>query len=119
MDEDRRLAGRRGRSLPAVVLTASVALLATLLVAAPASGRSLGSVESGITAGPDGNLWAAWRNGAAGLYKVSVTGHISEVGLGHPLGPLAAGSDGNLWAGVGVSRPGFHGDRFCRFPTFI
>jgi virginiamycin B lyase len=90
-------------------LPLAAALLATMLAVAPAWGRSLGSVESGITAGPDGNLWAAWRNGGPGLYKVSVAGAISEVGLGYPLGPLAPGSDGNLWADVGGSSYGGFG----------
>jgi streptogramin lyase len=84
----------------------AVALFTMLLVTVPTWGRSLGSVESGIVTGPDGNLWAAWRNGGAGLYKVSLAGQISEVGIGHPLGPLATGSDGNLWAAVGGSTYG-------------
>jgi streptogramin lyase len=92
---------------PAVALCLAIGLLALLGVAAPAVAfHSPGTAETGITAGSDGNLWAAFRGVGAGLYKVSVSGQISQVGAGSPEGPLATGSDGNLWAAVEKSAYG-------------
>ncbi len=98
--------GLRYRSLwprcarrPCCFLTLAVALL--LLATAPAGAfHAPGLVESGITTGPDGNLWAAFWHEGTGLYRISPAGQISQVGAGEPEGPLAVGSDGNLWAAV-------------------
>jgi virginiamycin B lyase len=79
-----------------------------MLGVAPAEGfHSPGSPVSGITSGPDGNLWAAVWHGGAGLYRITPSGQISQLGAGGPEGPLTAGSDGNLWAAVesrGIAR---------------
>jgi streptogramin lyase len=94
-------------SWPAATLCLAACLLALLGKAAPAAAfHTPGTTETGITAGPDGNLWAAFRGEGAGLYKVSVSGQISQVGAGSPEGPLVTGSDGNLWTAVEKSAYG-------------
>ena len=105
-DHSRRTSKWRVLTVCLPVLLAWLALGVFLLGAAPAEGfHSPGSVVSGITSGPDGNLWAAvWH---AGLYRITPSGQISQVGAGGPEGPLTAGSDGNLWAAVenrGIAR---------------
>jgi streptogramin lyase len=98
---------KRRTGWPAVALCLAVGLLALPGMAAPAAAfHTPGVPESGITAGPDGNLWAVFRYEGGGLFKVSVSGQISRVGKGSPEGPLTTGSDGNLWASVERSTDG-------------
>jgi pimeloyl-ACP methyl ester carboxylesterase len=77
----------------------ATALVAALLLAAPATARLPDSANSGIISGPDGNLWAAFLYQHA-LYRISVSGQITPLSTGTTEGPLAAGADGNLWAEV-------------------
>lgn len=62
------------------------------------SPRSLHGVPHGITAGPDGNLWFAERQGDA-IGRITTSGVITEfpvIALSHPT-EIVAGPDGHLW----------------------
>jgi streptogramin lyase len=69
-------------------------------------GTLTGSSPSGITTGPDGNLWfTEFSAGAIG--RITPTGEITEffAGLSESSGPdsITAGPDGNLWFTEGSS----------------
>ena len=84
-------------------------LAATLLLAAPASVAAqtffefpiptASSRPTGITAGPDGNLWFTEFNGNK-IGRITPAGVITEFPIpsagGTPFG-ITAGPDGNLW----------------------
>jgi virginiamycin B lyase len=68
------------------------------------TGLSMGATPSGITAGPDGNLWFTEDNnpgGAIGRITPGAPNTITEFNTGltttsNP-GPITLGPDGNLW----------------------
>jgi len=67
----------------------------------PGSGGIVyGAGPSGITTGPDGNLWFA-ETTANGIGRITPAGEITEffAGISESSGPdsIAAGPDGNLW----------------------
>ena len=57
-----------------------------------------GSFPSGITAGPDGNLWFAESAGNK-IGRITPTGAVTEFSLPASSGltGITAGPDGNLW----------------------
>ncbi|HME03397.1 MAG TPA: hypothetical protein VKG38_10265, partial [Solirubrobacteraceae bacterium] len=50
--------------------------------------------------------------GGTSLATPEIAAYYALVGHG-------AGVENASWDYANLSRPGFHGDRFCRFPTFI
>ncbi len=90
------------------VLTAVLALTMLPAVAAGAptiaevsSGLTANSPPTGITAGPDGNLWFTQQANPARIGRITPAGVVTEFTAGlsansQPTG-IAAGPDGNLW----------------------
>ena len=63
------------------------------------TGMTVGAGPSGITAGPDGNLWFTELNGDR-IGRITPAGLITEfTGMTAGAGPtgITAGPDGNLW----------------------
>jgi streptogramin lyase len=84
--------GPRGGSGPCVI--ASGGLNSVHEFALPAKY----SFPSGITAGPDGNVWFT-ETGTDKIGRITPDGHITEFPLSPASGPIgiALGPDGNLW----------------------
>src|SRR5262245_53933133 len=60
------------------------------------AGISYGSGPSGITAGPDGNLWFTESYGLA-IGRITPQGVVTEFSASGDSAGIAAGPDGNLW----------------------
>jgi streptogramin lyase len=72
----------------------------TMTVPPPVTNYPVGGNDTGITVGPDGNLWYAdYGNGAVG--KITTAGAATEYSSGIPFNnkpvDIVAGPDGNLW----------------------
>jgi len=73
--------------------------LYAIIITEFSAGLSTGSGPSGITAGPDGNVWFT-ENNASKIGKITPDGTITEFSIptasSEPLG-ITEGPDGNLW----------------------
>ena len=92
-------------------LTASSAGIGSGSVTGEFSIPTANSVPSGITAGPDGNLWFTESGGTGKIGKITPAGVIAEYATGLTLNSqpwgITAGPDGNLWFGEeGASQVG-------------
>ncbi len=88
----------------AVVLFSQTVFAAAPYIVEYGSGITSGASPSGITSGPDGNVWFA-ENSLGRIGKITLDGTVTEYSAGISGGAspvdIALGSDGNLWFNEG------------------
>ena len=89
---------KTGRGIQALDLTGNVTLSNTPEVVSNFTGKGVDGVSSGITKGPDGNLWFtnAYNDSIGRITTAGVVSNFTGAGIDHPYG-ITSGPDGALW----------------------